>query len=480
MTTKKWCKNFAGILALMLLAGCGEASAPVDTTAVDTTSQTVETEEHLQTPDLEVRDFGGREFCTATFENGNFHYQIVVEEENGDVMNDSVFKRNQFVEDTYNVKMTQHLYPDVWDGRVAMKNSVVAGEDAYDLIVVRCDWALTYWSEGLLIPVDDLPNVNLNKKYWDKSINESLSIGGTQYIAEGAFNMDIYDVIYCLVFNKQIAEDVKLDNLYQLVKDGKWTMDKMQEYITAAANDLNGDTVMDDKDMWGYMAHHKNVAPDFWIGAGVTSIAKDANDVPYINMTDSRFVDVFERTFKLAYDSGAVYMTEGDGLDIPTEIRTIFADNRSLFMDMSFNYIESLRGMDTDFGIIPYPKFDETQKDYHARVCYYMPTIVPITCKDTDFVGYMLEVLNCESYKTVIPAYIEVAIKGKHSRDEESIDMIDLIFDSRVIDIGDSTLCGTIRDGFIWTMMKNNSRDLASQVASNEAKILEKLSVMTE
>jgi len=175
-----------------------------------------------------------------------------------------------------------------------------------------------------------------------------------------------------------------------------------------------------------------------------------------------------------------ITITEGDEFDIPSEIRAIFAEDRSLFMDMSFNFVESLRGMDTDFGIIPYPKYDESQNDYRTRVCYYMPTIVPVTCADTDFTGYMLEVMNHESYKTVIPAYYDIALKGKYSRDEESAEMLDLIFTSRVIDIGDSTLCGTIRDGFIYRMMLNDSRDLASQVASMEATINDKLSVMTK
>ncbi|MBQ2709451.1 MAG: hypothetical protein IJF67_14370, partial [Clostridia bacterium] len=316
-------------------------------------------------------------------------------------------------------------------------------------------------------------------KYWDKSINDSLSIGGSQYIAEGAFNLDGYDLTFCLVFNQELAKTANIPNLYETVSSGKWTIDLMEQYMKTVANDVNGDTVMDDQDVWGYTAHPKMVAPGFWIGAGVTTIAKDKDDVPYISMKEQRFVDVFERVFQLAHDSGAVYMTEGDKSDIPGECRAIFAEDRSLFMDMSFTFIESLRAMDTDFGIIPYPKYEESQDSYHARVCYYMPSVVPITCKDTDFTGYMLEVLNAESYKTVIPAYYEVALKGKYSRDAESAEMLDLIFTSRVIDIGDSTLCGTIRDGFIYRMMRDNSRDLASQVASMEATINDKLSVMT-
>lgn len=87
----------------------------------------------------------------------------------------------------------------------------------------------------------------------------------------------------------------------------------------------------------------------------------------------------------------------------------------------------------------------------------------------------MLEILNYESYKTVIPAYYETALKTKYSRDAESSEMIDLIFASRKIDIGDSTLCGFIRDNFIYQMMKNDNRDLISTVAKNEKEITKRL-----
>lgn len=93
-----------------------------------------------------------------------------------------------------------------------------------------------------------------------------------------------------------------------------------------------------------------------------------------------------------------------------------------------------MRGVETDFGIIPYPKYDENQSEYHSRARYYFPSVVPATCQDTDFVGYMLETLNYESYKTVIPAYYETALKTKYSRDAESSGKLDLIFASRRID----------------------------------------------
>ncbi len=82
-------------------------------------------------------------------------------------------------------------------------------------------------------------------------------------------------------------------------------------------------------------------------------------------------------------------------------------------MDMSFFFIEELREMETDFGIIPYPKYDENQSSYATRLCYYMPTVVPITIKGErlDRAGVMLEALACEYASNVVPAYYEIALK---------------------------------------------------------------------
>jgi len=75
----------------------------------------------------------------------------------------------------------------------------------------------------------------------------------------------------------------------------------------------------------------------------------------------------------------------------------------------------------------------------------------------------MLEALQSESAKTVRPAYYDIALKTKYTRDDDSVEMLDLIFNTRVVDIGDTTLCGEIRDGFMAQMFSSNNRDLASK-----------------
>ena len=156
----------------------------------------------------------------------------------------------------------------------------------------------------------------------------------------------------------------------------------------------------------------------------------------------------------------------------------MFSEGKALFMDMSFFFIEELREMETDFGIIPYPKYDENQSSYATRLCYYMPTVVPITItgERLDRAGVMLEALAYEYASNVVPAYYEIALKTKAARDEESQGMLDIIFNNRVIDLGDSTFCGELRDGAMRQLFDSKKNTLASRAKSLEKIMKIKLS----
>ena len=58
---------------------------------------------------------------------------------------------------------------------------------------------------------------------------------------------------------------------------------------------------------------------------------------------------------------------------------------------------------------------------------------VPITATNLERTGIITEALSAESYKRVIPAYYETALKTKYARDDESVQMLDMIANSRGI-----------------------------------------------
>ena len=110
------------------------------------------------------------------------------------------------------------------------------------------------------------------------------------------------------------------------------------------------------------------------------------------------------------------------------------------------NRVTLLRTMDQDFGIIPPPKFDENQSNYYVTVDTWCasPVSVPITVKDKEITGLILETLAYESRYLLLPAYYDVQLKTKLARDDESSAMIDIILNNRLYDLGDIYYWGNI------------------------------------
>ena len=95
-----------------------------------------------------------------------------------------------------------------------------------------------------------------------------------------------------------------------------------------------------------------------------------------------------------------------------------------------------MREMDYEFGILPWPKYDE-YSEYLSNVdAGTNMMIIPVTNKVADNTGLVLETLAILGREYVIPAYYDVALKTRDSRDEESAAMIDIIVENRVFDLG--------------------------------------------
>ena len=418
--------------------------------------------EDIYADDLPDGDFGNVEFKIAVQDVPWLYVIYDSEEETGDLLNDAVYKRNRKTEERFNVKITQSPAVDTF------KKNVNAGIDAYQLYLPVDRDALTFGAEGLIYKIAEIPNIDITKPYWSQSLNACLTVKNDLYFAYGSFNLSVYDYTHVLLFGKQMISDLGLESPYNLVKSGNWTFDKYGEMAKAAVKDLDGNGSMDDNDMYGLVSIDKHVLPCFWIGAGVQSISKSNGDIPQFTLIgDEKFASVIDKIFALTYDNNSWYPGS------LTEEKTLrFIDGCTLFADSTFKGVGDLRSIETDFGIIPYPKYTADQDKYHTRVEGGNPGVVPITASsDLQMIGTVLEALNAESAKMVIPKYYDVTLKTKHARDEESSEMLDLIFAGRVYDLGDTYWCMILRDGIFLTMYSKNDRNLASQLEKVEPKI---------
>ena len=162
-----------------------------------------------------------------------------------------------------------------------------------------------------------------------------------------------------------------------------------------------------------------------------------------------------------------------------TDMKAFAADKSLLVTTRIGDVIWKLSEMENDYGILPYPLLDESQTEYGTRVQDTMNLMcIPIDAKSAELSGAVLEALAAQSYRTVTPAFFDIALKSRYSRDPETAEMMDLIKDSILINF-ESLYNECI--GYPWTvlrsMMPQKSNNFSSYWASCEKLIKAKLSV---
>jgi len=413
------------ILTLPAFTSCG--SAPASETSADTAAQAAETAPETTDPldALGSYDFGGKPYRIVTCE-GFFFSPYNVEEENGDLLNDTAYQRNRAMEERYNISMEYEMLPGSFtEATQAITTSVTAGDHVYSLGIVHPFGGLTGMiAGGYTYDWNKVPHVDFTKEWWNQSFNKELIIGDILPCASSDF---IYFNSGAIYFNKGILANYNLESPYELVYEGTWTWDKLSEMAAAAAADLNGDGVMDNSDQYGYsiINNHRMVPVSYSCGLITSSL--DENGYPVVsNMASEKAVDIVNKYYKILHENDGTWLASADEL-VP------FMEGRVLFLHYVTQNIKALRELEFDFGILPQPKFDTAQKEYYS-LAQSNVMVIPADIEDPDMAGMISEALAIYSNQHVLPALYETAFNYKYLRDEDSIAMFDIIKNSLVYD----------------------------------------------
>ena len=442
-------------------------------------TETAETVTEKEMPDLPgSADFGGADFNVLLSSNWassdrliTFPY-IVSKELTGEVVNDAVYMRNVSVSEKYGVNITETDFTgqSSWGtgiGYQTLKKGVLAGDDYYDAAFVATYDVCNLAAEGFLNDLLGVPYINLDKKWWDSRTKRDLLIGDKMYFTNGDINILNNECTFCILFNKKLINDYNMDSPYELVKDSKWTLDKFAEMIKGVSADLNGDGRMDSSDKYGLLVWQDS-AFGVNVGAG-GKIATVTDGKIELSLYNERSVIVYEKYLDFLKDKTTVFNINTNTCD---EI-SMFANDQALFHTRYIATVKLLRNMETDFGILPYPKFDEGQKSYYSNIHGYGDAFVcvPKTAGDLEKSGVILEALAAESMYNVTPAYYDVTLTGKFFRDEESRGVLDILFETRIYDVGLFYQVGGYTDSLL-EMMKNLKNDFTSTYEASVSKAL--------
>ena len=371
-----------------------------------------------------------------------YNYRILVrkdslsdqylENDSDDLVESATFRRNKLIEQMYGITITaSESSSNNYD--IDALNSILAGDDAYDLVFTHARAAFVYAVQGAAYNFRDIESIHLDKPWWTKDVVESCTINGKLYVLDGDISSKGLGATMCMVFNKRIFDELGFDYPYELVKEGDWTFDEFAYTVKKGAKDLNGDGIIEPEfDQLGYSSSQWEAPMNIIYTGGQKIYDKDENGDLQLTLYSNKTVEIYDEFFSLI-DNKACYLgTEKSTYNGPD----LFNDGRAMIADSELRHAQTLRNLDDDFGIIPYPKFDEDDEYATAVNAGSHMIFIPITVEDVERTGAITEALCAIGSRDVIPAFYEKSLKTKYTRDEESEEMIDIIRDSVVFDLG--------------------------------------------
>lgn len=448
------------LICMLFLAGCNDNVEEVETLPLET-PEVMETETQYY-PDTLITDmYNGRTFTILA---DAAQMNLAPEELTGEPVNDALYNCWARTEESLGITLSGQATTNPVEDT---KTSVTAGDLAYNSTIARPSGMSTLVTQGVLQDLNSVPVLNFAGEWWCQGLNDHTDINGSLYITTGSISQLYFHAPFAIAYNLSLAENYISENLYQVVTDGRWTLDYMNSCIADATVDLNGDGKIDEQNDQYAIATEGSTLHSFAAAAGIP-FCIDTDDTYKIEFQNENYIDILSKITEVITPETTYYGPGGNGGEIP------FSAGRALFYRNMIGWFYNLREMEDDYGIIPMPKYDELQENYISPAnpgsCYGV--CMPFGWSETDleFNGTVLEMLCWLCNESMRPAKLEQTLKAKVARDPQSVEMLNLIYQTAYYDLNTIYNFGTSRD-LIQNCIYNRTVD---QFVSNWMAIREK------
>ena len=463
-------KRFLSILLalamLIPLAACagGAEDSPKDTGANNTPVTKKPNAIEYEADDLPKLDFEGTKVVVLMGKNSLLEADFSVDELTSDPINDSIYNREISVEERLGVEI-ETIYPDDFSQEV--NKQMNAQEDSYQILGnITFRFSDLVFTETLT-DLYEVEHINFDKPWWSQNFINAAETDGSLMIATGAITSSLLRSLYAVYYNKNLALDYvdsipELSDLYGLVNSGKWTFDKFISLGDGLYRDLNGNSREDLEDFYG-IGLKANIEIDSIFSAfDITVLSRTDDGWFEFNENGEKLISALEMFYDALYNTKGCFSDNNDESDnwiSEEKYNEMFAGGTLLFNVSRLYSAEtlSLRNMSDEYGVLPFPKYNEAQKEYYSHAHdQYISFGIPTTNPNPDIAGAVLEALASYSYRETEPTYLDMVLKGRYMSDAQSRKMIDIVVDGFKIDsawvyistLSDSFTCG-VRDMLI-------------------------------
>lgn len=472
-----------------VLASCGggndtPASGGNDTTAAGGDAADTTVAEETTTAELSAYDYlpektyDGKSYTVYTPETGTRYLpgQILTTEETGDVIMDAAYIRNRNVEDKFDIKI-KHITAGS-DYYTGIRSAVQSGDNTYDLTAGFLTYMANLGVEPIFMDVANLPYIDVENPWYGKA-NEALQIKGKQSLFFSDYTCITLSCTYGLFYNKNLGNEYNIPDLTQVVIDGGWVIDDMLKYTQGVSKDLDGNGTFDFNDQYGNISytHHGNANGDtavtYQYGMGNFTTVMDDEGMPVIALNNEKQYNIVQKLYTLFYEDNRT--VQGNHEKGGNGFAKMFANGQGLFFNAIIMHAPNhLRDMEDDYMVLPLPKYDEAQESYYTSISQASSFLygIPMSVADPEYSAVIFDALSYEGYKNVIPAFFEISMKVKYSRDDLTSQVFDLLRDNTHVDFG-FIYGGNGMSKLISKVISAKSTDFASAYAALESSALD-------
>ncbi len=429
----------AVLISASFFAGCADNEAPKPSVTTGGSVQTEEDTGRAGTKDQlpETMNFDGSDVVFHTRGDNDAVVEIFVESDNTeDRINAAVYNRNKKVEARLNVIIKQysdHTWETYHESLTTLRALIQNGDDSIDVVSgwsAKIPEMMTY---NCFVDLQTVKNLYLEEPWWSKMVNESCVVNDKLYFTTEDIATSFTNTCFAYIFNKRILEDNKnavSDNIYDVVRNGEWTVDFVDRSVKNLYVDVNNDGQKDTGDTYGMTIDCVNPLDAHLQGFQVYLLSRDDSGRYFMDADLEQLDNIVQKLYNLIYNNeGVGYRNEANYTGITFDERKAFTSGNALFYPTYFfDVMVNLGNMTDEYGVLPYPKWDEDQKEYSTRLSDGLALFsIPVSAKNIDMSGAVMEAMAAESYRRVTTEVYDVVLKGRYAQDDDSKEMMDIV-----------------------------------------------------
>jgi len=386
-------------------------------------------------------------------ENDHFrNFEFYAEGITGEKLNDEIYKRNENVAKLYDIKLDHNVLEGSDDDNADFIRQLIATNEGVDLTCLRTTRIGSLAAEGLFCNLNEFEYVDFSQPWWNQNINETLSIDNKLYFTSSDYLLHDKFRTYIVYYNEDMANEYQMGDLQTIAEEGGWTIDIMDSLGRQVARDLDNNSKYDANDLWSVCGGAYKDTAMFTFAMGNKILDKDEEGNIYISMGEERMFNSIDKVLSLFTKNISHFPEDlqyiSDVPDFWTYSADIFNNGKALFRSSILGVLkQASEKCNFTYKILPMPKYDEEQESYITQpddIALFMA--VPRSTADSDFSGFMLEVMSEESSKTTAPLYYELMTSTRYAPDPRSAALLDVIMDGVDYDIGFIYNIGELRD----------------------------------